>query len=105
VIIDVWRVEPEHRDEFLALAREYLRHVAAPHPGFVSAEVYESASGGEVLVKVHMRSAADRRHLSDSREFEELFRRARGLARAHWGLYRLVERLGPPTEAQGAAEA
>ncbi len=91
VIIDVWRVEPDHREEFLRLAAEYLRRVAVPHPGFVSAELYESASGGVVVVNVRMRTSADRQALSDSREVEEVFRRARGLASSHWGLYRLVE--------------
>jgi hypothetical protein len=62
--------------------------------GFVSADIYESMSGGIVLVTVRMRTARDRRELTDSADVRRAYRQARRIARSHADNYRVVESFG-----------
>jgi hypothetical protein len=94
ILIDVWTVEPERRSELIALISDTLKGLVMRRMGFVSADIYESMNGGIVLVTVRMRTASDRRELTDSTEVRQAYRRARSIARRHANNYRVVESFG-----------
>ncbi len=96
ILIDTWTVNPSQKDELLRRISDAVRDVIHGHPGFVSAQIYESADGGVVMLSVRMRTAKERQHLMDSPEAHKVLRELRAIAHAHAHLYRLVERFGEP---------
>jgi hypothetical protein len=96
ILIDVWTVDPSRRDELVGRISEDIRSLTRHRAGFISAEVYESVGGREVMVSVRMRTVEDRQHLIDSPEAHAAFRELRAIARSHSRLYRLVETFGEP---------
>ena len=70
-----------------------MRNHLASQPGFVFAQVYES-EGGQVLLHLRTRTAADRRAIIDSGEMQGVYRQLRGIATSHAGFYRLIESVG-----------
>jgi heme-degrading monooxygenase HmoA len=94
ILIDLWTVESDRRDELVRRISEVMRNVVVGQPGFVSSEIYESVDGGVVMSSVHMQTAEDRQHLLDSREAHNAYRELRAIAGTHARLYRLVESFG-----------
>jgi len=63
VLLHVWTVlDPEREDVILASLDKMLAATAA-EPGFVSARVLRSATGGSIAVVLEMRTAEDRERL------------------------------------------
>src|SRR5216683_5330446 len=96
ILIDIWTVDPSRHEELVRRISEQLRSLTTQRAGFISAQVYESVSGREVMVSVRMRTVEDRQHLIDSPEAHAAFRELRAIARSHSRLYRLIESLGEP---------
>jgi len=94
ILIDLWTVEPDRRDELVGRISEVMRNHLVGQPGFVSSEIYVSVDGGVVMSSVRMQTAEDRQHLMDSREAHNALRGLRSIARTHARLYRLVESFG-----------
>ena len=94
ILIDLWTVEHTRRQELLEGISDRLKRVAVAHPGFVSAQIYESIDGGTVLSAIRMRTAKDRQQLTDSREAKVAYRELRAIASTHVNVYRLVESFG-----------
>lgn len=94
ILIDFWTVESARRDELVRRVSGLMHKHVLGQPGFVSAQIYESADGGSVMASVHMRTAKDRQHLTDSPEAHRAYRELRAIARTHARLYRLVESFG-----------
>lgn len=94
ILIDVWIVDPARRRELVELISDNLRQLVVQRTGFVSAQIYETMDGGTVLVNVRMRTARDRRELTDSVDVQRAYRLARRIASSHASNYRLVESFG-----------
>jgi antibiotic biosynthesis monooxygenase len=94
VLIDLWTVDPSRRDELLERISDNMRNVVAGHPGFVSAQIYQSIDGDVVLLSVRMRTIEERQRLTDSPEAHRALRELRAIAHMHARLYRLVESFG-----------
>jgi len=94
VLIDVWTVDPSREPELLDRILELARDLLVDHPGFVSAQVYESVDLGAVMIRVAMRTTKDRQALMDSSEVHSALRELRAIAHAHARLFRLVESFG-----------
>ena len=92
-LFDLWFVEAERRQELTDRLRDLVRNHLASQPGFVFAQVYES-EGGQVLLHLRTRTAADRRAIIDSGEMQGVYRQLRGIATSHAGFYRLIESVG-----------
>jgi hypothetical protein len=103
ILIDVWTVEPEQQGELVAAISASLQRFVEGRPGFVSAEIYQSANGHMVLSKVRMRSAPDRQALTDSPEADDVYRELSRIATSHTHVYRLVESFGAPTMTAGGS--
>jgi hypothetical protein len=102
ILIDVWTVEPEHQDELAAAVSGHLRRLVVGRPGFVSAEIYQSANRDMILLNLRMRSARDRQALTDSPELLAVYRELRTIATSHTHVYRLVESFGSDPPEAGA---
>jgi hypothetical protein len=96
IVIDVWTVEPEQQDELVAAIGEVLTRHVVDQPGFVSAQIYQSANGDVVVMNLRMRSARDRQALSDGATLQEAYRGLRTIATSHRHLYRLAQSFGAP---------
>jgi hypothetical protein len=94
ILIDVWTFDPSQRDELARGISEAIRDVIVGRPGFVSREVYESADGGAMVVRVRMRTVEERQALTDSPEAHKVLRELRAIARSHARLYQLTETFG-----------
>jgi hypothetical protein len=94
IMIDLWTVEPDRREELVRGISEVMRNVLVGQPGFVSSEIYESVDGRVVVASVRMQTAKDRQHFMDSRAARDAYRGLRALAQTHARLYRLVESFG-----------
>jgi hypothetical protein len=94
ILIDVWTVDPLRRRELVELISDNLQQLVVPRTGFVSAQIYESIDGGRVLLNLRMRTARDRRDLTDAVEVERAYREARRIASSHASYYRLVQSFG-----------
>jgi hypothetical protein len=94
ILIDFWTVESAGRDELVRRVSELMHNHVLGRPGFMSAQIYESADGRSVMAIVHMRTAKDRQHLTDSPEAHAAYRELRAIARTHARLFRLVESFG-----------
>ncbi len=92
-LFDLWIAEAERREELTDRLRDLVRNHLASRPGFVFAQVYES-EGGQVLLHLRTRTAADRRAIIDSGEMQSVYRELRGIATSHAGFYRLIESVG-----------
>jgi heme-degrading monooxygenase HmoA len=101
ILIDVWTVEPEEQEALVAALSANLRRVVLGRPGFVSAEIYQSANRDLVVLNLRMQSARDRQALTDSQEVEEIYRELRAIATSHRHIYRLVESFHPPPPGPG----
>jgi hypothetical protein len=101
IVIDVWSVEPEQQDELVAAISEVLTSHVVGQPGFVSAQIYQSANRDVVVMNLRMRSASDRQALSDGAALQEAYRGLRKIASSHRHLYSLAESFGaPPPEGE-----
>lgn len=96
ILIDSWTVDPARKDELVRRISDTVRDVILEQPGFVSAQIYESANGGVVMLSVRMRTAKERQHLTDSPEAQKALRELRKIPHAHAHLYRFVEGFGEP---------
>ncbi len=98
ILIDMWTVEPEQQDELVRAMSANVQRLAVTRPGFVSAEIYQSANGDTVLLELRMRSTRDRQALTDDPEVQAVFRELRKFAISHRHLYRLAQSFGaqPP---------
>jgi hypothetical protein len=94
ILIDVWTVDSSRRDELVQRISDLIGNMVARHPGFTSAELYESIDGGVVMVSVRMRTVEERQQLMDSPGAHQALRELRAIAHTHARLYRLVERFG-----------
>ncbi len=94
ILIDVWTVDSSLRAELARAISDGVRNVIAVHPGFVSAQLYESTNGDAMMVMIHMRTIAERQELTDSPEAHGLLRELRAIAHAHARLFQLVESFG-----------
>ena len=94
IVIDLWTVEEGRKDELIAAISDFLQRIVVGYPGFVSAETYESTDGGIVIVSIRMRTAKDRRSLTDSTDAQDAYRKLRVIADTHAHFYRLVESFG-----------
>jgi hypothetical protein len=103
ILIDVWTVDETRQDELVGILGETMRTLVAPRPGFVSAQIYESVNGGMVLLDLRMRTAADRRQLTDDPELQQAYREARTVAASHTHFYRLVQSFGEPAPSPEAS--
>ena len=101
--IDVWTVDQDRRDELVKMLSVTLRRLVVPRTGFISAQLYESVDGREVLLHLHMRTAKDRLELTDSPMVRDAYRAARGIARSHSNFYRVAESYGDACAPAGAA--
>lgn len=98
ILIDVWTVDPSQQGELARGISDGVRNVIVGHPGFVSAQLYESTNGDAMMVTVRMRTIKERQELTDSPEAHNLMRELRAIARSHTRLFRLVENFGEPDE-------
>lgn len=96
ILIDVWTVEPEQQDALVHAIRERLGRLIADRPGFVSADIYQSANRDMVLLTVRMQSASDRRDLTDDPRIQQVFRELGRTATSHTHVYRLAESIRAP---------
>jgi hypothetical protein len=98
ILIDVWTVEPERQDELVRAISANLQRLVVDRPGFVSAEIYQSANRDIVVATLRMRTARERQALTDSPELEAAYRELRQVARTHSHVYRLAQsfRARPP---------
>jgi hypothetical protein len=96
ILIDTWTVDPSRKDELVLRISDAVRNVILEQPGFVSAQIYESANGGVVMLSVRMRTVEERQHLTDSPEAQKALRELRKIAHSHTHLYRLAESFGEP---------
>jgi len=94
ILIDVWTFDPSRRDEVARRISEAMRDVIVGAPGFVSAELYESADGGAMAVIVRMGTVKERQALTDSPEAHKVLRELRAVASSHARLFRLAETFG-----------
>jgi hypothetical protein len=94
IVIDVWTVEPEHQDELVAAISANLERLVVGRPGFVSAEIYQSADREMVLLNLNMGSARERQALTDSPELREVYRELHEIATSHKHVSRLVASVG-----------
>jgi heme-degrading monooxygenase HmoA len=94
VLIDVWTVDPSREPELIQRIREVMRELLLGHPGFVSAEIYESVDQGAVMIRIAMRTTKDRQALTDSAAAHSALRELRLIAHSHARLFRLVETFG-----------
>jgi hypothetical protein len=94
ILIDVWTVDPSQQVELAQGISDGVRNVAVGHPGFVSAQLYESANGDAMMVMLRMRTIEERQELTDSPEAHSLLRELGAIARSHVRLFRLVENFG-----------
>jgi hypothetical protein len=94
ILIDAWTVDPSHQGELARGISDGVRNVIVGHPGFVSAQLYESANGDTLMVMVRMRTIKERQELTDSPEAHSLMRELRAIARSHVRLFHLVEDFG-----------
>jgi hypothetical protein len=95
ILIDLWTVDPERRDELVARISEALQAIVVGRPGFVSAEIYESVDRGIVMSSIRMRTARERQELMDSPEAHRAMRELREVAHTHAHLFRLAQTFGP----------
>ena len=100
--IDVWTVDQGRRDELARVLTDLLKRLVVPRAGFLSAQLYESLNGGNVLLHVRMRTAKDRLELTDSADVRAAYRAARRIARSHSNFYRVVESFGDTCGPEGA---
>jgi Antibiotic biosynthesis monooxygenase len=98
ILIDVWTVAPSQQAELARLVSDGVREVIVDHPGFVSAQLYESTDREAMMVTVRMRTIKERQELVDSPEAHRLLRELRAIARSHVRLFRLVESFGESDE-------
>jgi hypothetical protein len=103
IVIDVWTVAEARQEELVGVIGDALRHLVLARPGFVSAEIYQGANRGMVAVTIRMRSAADRRALTDDPEVERAYRRMREIATAHASFFHLVESFGASEQGRAGA--
>jgi hypothetical protein len=96
ILIDAWTVDPSRKDELVRRISDTVRDVILEQSGFVSAQIYESANGGVVMLSVRMRTAKERQRLMDSPEAQKVLRELRAIAHPHARVYRLVESFGQP---------
>jgi heme-degrading monooxygenase HmoA len=96
IVIDVWTVEPEQQEQLVAAISANLQRLVVGRPGFIAAEIYQSANRDLVLLNLHMRSAQDRQALTDSPELHAVYRELGNIATSHRHVYRLVESFGAP---------
>ncbi|HXB16673.1 MAG TPA: hypothetical protein VNV44_13140 [Solirubrobacteraceae bacterium] len=95
ILIDLWTVEAERQEELLDAISANVERLLVHRPGFVSADLFQSANRDMVLLKVTMRTAHDRQELTDSPELEAVYRDLRHLARSHTHIYRLARTFSP----------
>jgi hypothetical protein len=93
ILIDVWTVEAEQQDELVRAIESTLRRLVVDRPGFVSADIYQSANRDMVLLTVRMQGARDRQALTDDPKLQQAYRELRRTATSHRHVYRLVESL------------
>jgi hypothetical protein len=98
ILIDAWTVDPSQQGKLARGISEGVRNVIVGHPGFVSAQLYESTNGGTMMVMVRMRTIKERQELTDSPEAHNLMRELRTIARSHVRLFQLVETFGESDE-------
>jgi acetolactate synthase regulatory subunit len=96
VLIDVWTVDPSREPELLDRILEITRDLLVDHPGFVSAQVYESVDHSAVTIRITMRTVKDRQALTDSADVHSALRELRAIAHSDVRLFRLVESFGEP---------
>ena len=94
IVIDIWTVDSARQHELVRVLTDNFEHLIPKHPGFVSAQIYESANGGMVLMEVRMQTAEDRRRLTDAADVQQAYREVRKLAGSHRHFYRLVASFG-----------
>jgi hypothetical protein len=94
VLIDIWTVDPASEPQLLDRILEITRDLLVDHPGFVSAQVYESVDHGAVMIRVAMRTIKDRQALTDSSEVHTALRELRTIASSHARLFRLAGSFG-----------
>jgi hypothetical protein len=98
ILIDVWTVDPSQQAQLARRISDGVRDVMVGHPGFVSAELYESTNGDAMMVTVRMRTIKERQELTDSPEAHSLVRELGAIARSHVRLFRLLESFGEPED-------
>ena len=98
ILIDVWTVDPSQQAKLARMISDGVKEVIVGHPGFVSAQLYESTNGDAMMVMVHMRTIEERRALTDSPAAHGLVRELGEIARSHQRLFRLVESFGESDE-------
>jgi heme-degrading monooxygenase HmoA len=102
IVIDVWTVEPEQQEQLVEAVSANLQRLVVGRPGFISAEIYQSANRDLVLLNLRMRSAQDRQDLTDSPELHAVYRELRDIATSHRHVYRLVDSFGTPPPGSAA---
>ena len=95
ILIDLWTVEAEHQQELIDAISANIERLLVRRPGFVSAELFQSANRDMVLLRVTMDSAHARQELTDSPELEAVYRDLGHLARSHTHIYRLARSFTP----------
>ncbi|HEX4188629.1 MAG TPA: hypothetical protein VHY83_12080 [Solirubrobacteraceae bacterium] len=94
ILIDVWTVDSARQHELVRVLTENFQRLIPKQPGFVSAQIYESANGGTVLMEIRMQSAEDRRRMTDAADVQQAYREVRKIASSHRHFYRLVASFG-----------
>ena len=94
VLIDVWTVDPSNAPELIERIHELMRDLILDHPGFLSAQIYESIDHGAVMIRIAMQTTKDRQALTDSPAAHSALRELRVIAHSHARLFRLVETFG-----------
>ena len=95
ILIDLWTVEAERQQELIDAISANIERLLVRRPGFVSAELFQSANRDMVLLRVTMDSAHARQELTDSPELEAVYRDLGHLARSHTHIYRLARSFTP----------
>jgi hypothetical protein len=95
ILIDLWTVEAEQQQELLGAITANVERLLVHRPGFVSADLFQSANRDMVLLRVTMATARDRQELTDSPELEAVYRELGHIAQSHTHIYRLARSFAP----------